>query len=77
VKPAAGKPDRLGCGQHGGLGPHETAPFLLIDGADFAPGALVTATSSITDLAPTILRHLGLPTAGCDGRPLQPERGRA
>jgi len=72
VKPAAGKPDRLGCGQHGGLGPHEGAPFLLIDGPGFAPGATVMAPSRIIDLAPSILRHLAQPETGCDGVALQP-----
>jgi hypothetical protein len=71
VKPAAGKPDRLGCGQHGGLGPHEGAPFLLIDGPGFPPGATVTAPSRIIDLAPSILRHLAQPETGCDGVALQ------
>jgi hypothetical protein len=71
VKPVAGKPDRLGCGQHGGLGPHEGAPFLLIEGPGFPPGATVAAPSRIIDLAPTILRHLAQPVAGCDGVALQ------
>ena len=32
AKPRWGKPDRLGCGQHGGLGRFEQSPVLLIDG---------------------------------------------
>lgn len=71
VKPAEGKPDRLGCGQHGGLGAFETAPVLCAEGQGFAAGAKVDAPSAITDIAPTVLRHLGLDPAGCDGRPLQ------
>jgi arylsulfatase A-like enzyme len=71
AKPMAGKPDRLGCGQHGGLGRYEQMPFLLVEGPGFAPGARVTQASSAVDLAPSILRHLGLPHEGCDGRPLQ------
>jgi arylsulfatase A-like enzyme len=71
AKPAAGKPDRLGCGQHGGLGPGEQMPFLMIEGAGFTPGAHRTDASSPIDLAPTILAHLGIPAPGCDGRPLQ------
>jgi arylsulfatase A-like enzyme len=71
AKPAAGKPDRLGCGQHGGLGAFETAPVLIAEGPGFAPGAEVAAGSAITDIAPTLLRHLGLPAAGCEGRALQ------
>ncbi|MBR0681990.1 alkaline phosphatase family protein [Roseomonas eburnea] len=71
AKPAAGKPDRLGCGQHGGLGEAEQAPFLMIEGDGFAPGATQAAPTSPVDLAPTFLRHLGLPAEGCDGKPLQ------
>lgn len=63
------KTDTPGHGQHGGLGPHETNPFLIIDGRDVAPG--VTASPSRTiDIAPTILRHLGVPAGDLDGRPL-------
>lgn len=69
--PAQGKPDRLGCGQHGGLGRYEQMPFLMIEGAGFPAGAVVTEPSIIVDLAPTILRHLGLAFDGLDGRPLQ------
>ncbi|TBW38293.1 nucleotide pyrophosphatase [Siculibacillus lacustris] len=71
VKPLAGKSDRLGVGQHGGLGTHEQSPFLIVDGAGFAPGATVDAPTSIVDIAPTILSHLGLSPDGMDGRPLQ------
>ena len=73
VRPAQGKPDRLGCGQHGGLNRFEQMPFLLIQGAGFAPARQRLAATSVVDLAPTILRHLGLPEAGCDGRALQTE----
>jgi arylsulfatase A-like enzyme len=71
AKPAAGKPDRLGCGQHGGLGVGEQMPFLMIEGDGFAAGATCTEGTSPIDLAPTILAHLGIPATGCDGRPLQ------
>jgi len=71
AKPAAGKPDRLGCGQHGGLGAAEQMPFLMIEGAGFGPGATRWTPSSPIDLAPTILRHLRLPETGCDGAALQ------
>jgi hypothetical protein len=60
------KPAAIGCGQHGGWGPDETAPFLLVNGAGVAPGVLRRATS-LVDLAPTMLAFLGLPTDGCDG----------
>lgn len=71
AKPCQGKPDRLGCGQHGGLGAFEQMPFLLIDGPGFAPGTVSERQSSVVDLAPTILGHLGLGAEGCDGRALQ------
>jgi hypothetical protein len=71
ARPAAGKPDRLGCGQHGGLGTAEQMPFLMIDGPGFDPGAVRQAPSSPIDLAPTILGHLCLPADGCDGVALQ------
>jgi hypothetical protein len=71
ARPVAGKPDRLGCGQHGGLGRYEQMPFLMIEGSGFAPGATRTDPTSMIDLAPTILAHLGLPADGCDGQPLQ------
>jgi arylsulfatase A-like enzyme len=69
--PAAGKPDRLGCGQHGGLGAAEQMPFLIIEGAGFDVGTTRAAPSSPIDIAPTILRQLGLPADGCDGTALQ------
>ena len=71
ARPHGGKPDRLGCGQHGGLGPHETAPFLLAEGAGFAAGASDDRAASIIDIAPTVLRHLGLSAVGCEGAALQ------
>jgi arylsulfatase A-like enzyme len=71
AKPSAGKPDRLGCGQHGGLGSYEQMPFLLIEGRGFAQGAIRAESSSVVDLAPTILGHLGIAGDGCEGRLLQ------
>jgi arylsulfatase A-like enzyme len=70
AKPFAGKPDRLGCGQHGGLGTYEQMPFLMIEGSGFVQGAMQTEPTSMIDLAPTILGHLGIPADGCEGRPL-------
>lgn len=64
-------PAPVGFGQHGGLGAYEQAPVLIADGPAFAGGSCETATD-ITDIAPTILAHLGLPTDAMDGRPLQP-----
>ncbi|HEY2616532.1 MAG TPA: alkaline phosphatase family protein [Acetobacteraceae bacterium] len=72
AKPRWGKPDRPGCGQHGGLGQFEQSPVLMIDGPGFPGGGVRHATAHVTDLAPTIMRHLGIPAPGMDGRPLQP-----
>jgi len=71
AKPALGKPDRLGCGQHGGLGRFEQAPFLIASGKGFAPGATRRQMASVIDVAPTVLAHLDLPCDGLDGRALQ------
>jgi hypothetical protein len=71
AKPRWDKPDRLGHGQHGGLGRFEQAPFLMIDGPGFAAGAVTLTPAHIVDLAPTILRHLRVPAPGLDGRALQ------
>jgi arylsulfatase A-like enzyme len=71
ARPVVGKPDRLGCGQHGGLGAYEQMPFLQIEGSGFAPGATRNDPSSLIDLAPTILAHLRLPADGCEGKALQ------
>ena len=70
AKPRWGKPDRLGCGQHGGLGRFEQSPVLLIDGPGFTAGGTRTEPVHVTDLAPTIMRHLGFPAPGMDGRTL-------
>jgi len=75
ARPAGAKPDRLGCGQHGGLGEAEQMPFLMIEGPGFAAGAARHAPSSPIDLAPTILRQLRLPADGCDGKALQTPTG--
>ena len=71
AKPRWDKPDRLGFGQHGGLGRYEQAPFLTIDGAGFAAGTETSAPARIVDLAPTIMRHLRVPAFGMDGVALQ------
>jgi arylsulfatase A-like enzyme len=69
--PAPGKAGHLGCGQHGGLARFEQAPFLMVQGTGFRPGATRGTPSSAIDHAPTILTHLGLPATGMDGRALQ------
>jgi hypothetical protein len=71
AKPAAGKSDHLGCGQHGGLARFEQSPFLLMQGEGFRAGAVRHEATSAVDHAPTILTHLRLPAVGMDGRALQ------
>lgn len=71
AKPAMGKPDRLGCGQHGGLGAYEQAPFLMASGRGFRLGATRQERTRVIDIAPTALSHLGLDASGMDGVPLQ------
>jgi arylsulfatase A-like enzyme len=61
--------DSTGFGQHGGLGRNEQRPFLFISGGGFQAGTHQHRTSLI-DIAPTVLRHLGLPAIGLDGQPL-------
>lgn len=68
--PRWGKPDRMGCGQHGGLGQFENSPVLMIEGSAFAAGDSA-APAHITDLAPTILHHLQVASSGMDGSALQ------
>lgn len=71
AKPEAGKPDRMGCGQHGGLARFEQSPFLMIQGAGFSAGARRDEATSAVDIAPTVLRHLGVAHEPLDGRALQ------
>lgn len=61
----------VGHGNHGGLARHEQSPFLMIRGAGFAAGAVRHAPSSLIDIAPTVLRHLGLAADAMDGQALQ------
>ena len=61
--------DCTGFGQHGGLGRNEQRPFLFVLGGGFAPGTH-RGRSSLIDIAPTALRHLGLSAAGTDGQAL-------
>jgi hypothetical protein len=60
---------KIGFGQHGGLGPNEQLPFLLIDGGGFMPGVRHHPTSLI-DIAPTVLRHLHIGHDDMDGHAL-------
>jgi arylsulfatase A-like enzyme len=61
--------DATGFGQHGGLGKNEQRPFLFVSGGGFAPGVR-ERRSSLIDITPTALQHLGLTTAGMNGQPL-------
>jgi hypothetical protein len=71
ARPRWGKEDRLGCGQHGGLGRFEQSPVLMIDGPGFAAGVSRGDQAHVVNLAPTIMRHLGIAATGMDGEPLQ------
>jgi arylsulfatase A-like enzyme len=62
---------RKDCGMHGGRGRYETNPTLIAVGRGFEAGSVITERTSITDIAPTALVHLGLPTDGLDGRARQ------
>jgi arylsulfatase A-like enzyme len=75
VRDAQEPKDVTGFGQHGGLGGHEQSPFLFVSGGGFAPGSY-RCRSSLIDIAPTVLRHLGLAAEGLDGRPLRQQPGR-
>ena len=59
-----------GKGEHGGLGKYEQNPFLIAIDGGFQTNSIVTLESSAVDIAPTILRHLGLPAANMDGKAL-------
>jgi arylsulfatase A-like enzyme len=69
VRDALEPRDFTGCGQHGGFGVNEQSPFLFVSGGSFAAGTR-EAPSSLVDIAPTVLAHLGLDEGGMDGRPL-------
>jgi len=63
------KAPEIGCGHHGGLGPDETRPFLALMHPQFAP-AVIEHSTSLPDIAPTLLRFLGQPCDGMEGRSL-------
>ncbi len=69
VRDALEPKDATGFGQHGGLGRNEQSPFLFVRGGGFALSTHRERTSLI-DIAPTVLRHLGLAADGLDGRAL-------
>ena len=43
---------------------------LVVGGGGFASGITTSVPSSVIDIAPTILRHLGRPHHDLDGHPL-------
>jgi arylsulfatase A-like enzyme len=69
VRDALEPKDCTGFGQHGGLGRNEQRPFLFVANGGFALGTYHARTSLI-GIAPTVLRHLGLPSNGMDGQAL-------
>ncbi len=74
VQDPADNESKIGFGQHGGLGPNEQRPFLMIEGGGFARGPRLEP-SSLVDIAPTVLRHLAMDHDDMDGRAL-PRSGR-
>jgi arylsulfatase A-like enzyme len=62
---------RQHCGVHGGCGAYETRPTLIAVGSGFTAGHVVSEISSIVDIAPTAMLHLGLAIELVDGAPLQ------
>jgi arylsulfatase A-like enzyme len=65
---------KLGFGQHGGMGPNEQRPFLIIEGGGFARGSRHLPTS-LVDIAPTVLRHLQMDHDDMDGNALPLQAG--
>jgi hypothetical protein len=59
----------IGYGQHGGWGPDETRPFLIVDHPAGKP-VRRTERTSLIDIAPTIITFLGLPVDGMEGKPI-------
>ncbi len=69
LRDSEGAKDVTGFGQHGGLGANEQSPFLFVSGGGFAAG-MHRIRTSLVDIAPTVLRHLGLAHGDLDGHPL-------
>ncbi len=57
-----------GFAQHGGLGPRETAPFLIMD--DGGGAGETSSPSNLTHIAPTILAYLGVNAPDLPSPPL-------
>jgi arylsulfatase A-like enzyme len=60
---------KIGFGQHGGLGGHEQRPFLIAEGGGFA-ARVERRPTCLTDIAPTVLRHLRMDHDDMDGQAL-------
>src|SRR5205823_8182499 len=69
VQDPADNESKIGFGQHGGLGPNEQRPFLMVEGGGFTVGPR-HAPTSLVDIAPTVLRHLHMDHDDMDGRAL-------
>jgi arylsulfatase A-like enzyme len=69
VQDPADNESKIGFGQHGGLGPNEQRPFLIVEGGGFVPGTR-TLPTSLVDIAPTVLRHLHMDHDDMDGTAL-------
>jgi arylsulfatase A-like enzyme len=59
-----------GGGMHGGLHRAELATVLVMQGGPFRRHAVAQEAADLTDVVPTVLHLLGLPTEGMEGRPL-------
>ena len=64
-----GKPAAIGWGQHGGWGPDETRPFLMLNAPGIAPGVL-RAVDLAGRYRADASRFPGAPADGMDGRSL-------
>jgi hypothetical protein len=68
VAAEGGKPVPVGSGQHGGWGPDETRPFLMVN--DGRTIGVRGQPSSLVDIAPTLVGFLGFAAKGFDGASL-------
>lgn len=60
-----------GGGMHGGLHRAELATVLVMQGGPFRRGAIAQEAADLTDIVPTVIHALGLPTDDMEGRPLR------
>lgn len=60
-----------GGGMHGGLHRAELATVLVMQGGPFRRGAVAEEPADLTDIVPTVLHMLGVPTEGMEGRALR------